>query len=85
MHARDYQGYGMENCLLYRRDSLRKEIFFLSTFIIELLCIPVCCCLVNRAAGTSFTCAKNMWVLMLFSSHKREMKGVFCPPSRGND
>lgn len=59
--------------------------FFLSTFIIELLCIPVCCCLVNRAAGTSFTCAKNMWVLMLFSSHKREMKGFFCPPSRGND
>ena len=76
MHARDYQGYVMENCLLYRRDSLRKENFF-STFIIELLCVPVCCCLVNRAAGTSFTCAKNMWVLMLFSSHKREMKGVF--------
>lgn len=84
MHARDCQGYGMENCLLYRRDSLRKENFF-STFIIELLCVPVCCCLVNRAAGISFTCAKNMWVLMLFSSHKREMKGVFCPPSRGND
>lgn len=61
------------------------RIFFFSTFIIELLCIPVCCCLVNRAAGTSFTCAKNMWVLMLFSSHKREMKGVFCPSSRGND